>query len=262
MRKNALTICGSTCVLGAFGVFLRWVQNQVCFDPETGLAVSGKVWPYLTVLWIVVAAAVLGAQCQRMKNRERTHRPETFAEAFVAERPAAAIAAVCCGVLMAAGSAVLFATVPSSERQQVLLRLLAGFGVLTGIAFPVQLRSTGEEPPPAGTAVAATVPIVLFAFWLVVSYKTHIVNPTISAYSVEILALSAATIAFYQVAGFAYARPKAIRAVFWCQFAAFLCLMTLADSRYTGEQIMLVAAAAMLLLQSWLVVSNIKPIEE
>ena len=171
MRKNALTICGSTCVLGAFGVFLRWVQNQVCFDPETGLAVSGKVWPYLTVLWIVVAAAVLGAQCQRMKNRERTHRPETFAEAFVAERPAAAIAAVCCGVLMAAGSAVLFATVPSSERQQILLRLLAGFGVLTGIAFPVQLRSTGEEPPPAGTAVAATVPIVLFAF------ETFLPNP-------------------------------------------------------------------------------------
>lgn len=102
-------------------------------------------------------------------------------------------------------------------------------------------------------------PIVLLAFWLIVSYKVNIINPTISAYAVEILALCAALIAFYQLAGFAYGRPKAIKSIFWSQFAAFLCITALPDDRAGGQQLMLAAIAGILVFQSYLTASNIRP---
>lgn len=262
MRKNALTLCCCTGVLAAFGAFFRWVQNQVSFEAETGLAVPGSVWSYLVAAWMVVAAAVLGMQCLRLKNQQRMHRPETFAEAFGNASRIAGIMACVFGGLMALGGVILLVTLPATELQRPLLRILAVVAIAVGVTFPIQLRGAAEREASAGTAVLAALPIVLFAFWLIVSYKINIVNPTISAYAVEILALSAATIGFYQIAGFAFGRPKAVRSVFWCQFAAFLCLMTLSDSRYAGAQCMFAAAAGMLLLQSWLVVAGVRPMSE
>lgn len=262
MRKKALTICCCTGVLAAFGAFFRWLQNQVSFEKDTGLAVPGSVWPYLAAAWIAVAAVVLGVQCLRLKNQQRMHQPETFAEVFGSPSRAAWIAACVFGGVMALGGVILLVSVPVQELQRPLLRVLAVAAIAVGVTFPTQLRSTAAQEPSTGTVVIAALPILLFAFWLIVSYKMNIVNPTISAYAVEVLALCAATIGFYQIAGFAFGRPKAVRSVFWSQFAAFLCLMTLSDSRYMGAQCMLAAAAGMLLLQSWLVIVGTRPMSE
>lgn len=262
MRKHALTICCCTGVLAAFGAFFRWVQNQVSFEAETGLAVPGSVWPYLVAVWIAVAAVVLGVQCLRLKNQQRMHQPETFAEAFGGARRIAGVASWILGALMAAGGLILFVTIPEAELQRPLLHVLAVLAIAVGVTFPMQLHSAAEREASAATAVVAALPIVLFAFWLIVSYKMNIINPTVSAYAVEILALCAATIGFYQIAGFAFGRPKAVKSVFWSQFAAFLCLMTLSDSRYAGAHCIFAAAAGMLLLQSWLVVAGARPMSE
>lgn len=262
MRKKTLTICCCTGVLAAFGAFFRWLQNQVSFEKDTGLAVPGSAWPYLVAAWIAVAAVVLGVQCLRLKNQQRMHQPETFAEVFGSPSRAAWIAACVFGGVMALGGVILLVSVPVQELQRPLLRVLAVAAIAVGVTFPTQLRSTAAQEPSTGTVVIAALPILLFAFWLIVSYKMNIVNPTISAYAVEVLALCAATIGFYQIAGFAFGRPKAVRSVFWSQFAAFLCLMTLSDSRYMGAQCMLAAAAGMLLLQSWLVVVGTRPMSE
>ena len=52
MRKNAWVICCCTAVLAAFGTFFRWLQDQVCFEADTGLAVRGSIWPYAVALVI------------------------------------------------------------------------------------------------------------------------------------------------------------------------------------------------------------------
>ena len=52
MRKNAWVICCCTAVLAAFGTFFRWLQDQVCFEADTGLAVRGSIWPYAVALMI------------------------------------------------------------------------------------------------------------------------------------------------------------------------------------------------------------------
>ena len=150
-------------------------------------------------------------------------------------------------------------TRPAARRARALfcgLLLLIGSA---GAAFARQMLAPGDVETASGAVVCASMPIVLLAFWLIVSYKVNIINPTVSAYAVEILALCAALIASYEFAGFAYGRPKAIKSIFWSQFAAFLCITALPDDRAGGQQLMLAAIAGILLFQSYLTASNIRP---
>ena len=240
MRKNAWVICCCTAVLAAFGTFFRWLQDQVCFEAETGLAVRGSIWPYAVALMIVIAAVVLAVVCFRMKNQPHTYFPDSLPAALAASPRVRAIGGIVLGALLAVGG----------------LWLLLGSGTL---ASPGLQRVLAVLAIASGAVVCASMPIVLLAFWLIVSYKVNIINPTVSAYAVEILALCAALIASYEFAGFAYGRPKAIKSIFWSQFAAFLCITALPDDRAGGQQLMLAAIAGILLFQSYLTASNIRP---
>ncbi len=261
MRNSAYPLCITTLVLAAFGGFFRWLQNQVSFDLDTGLAVTGSMWPYVTAAWFVIAAAVLLVQSRRAINRDRVRRPETFEQAFHPVGGYTGVLVLICGLLMAAGGVLLFFTVPFSDRQRSLLQIVGVMAAVYGFLFPFQLADKGERPR-AATVFFSAFPILLFAFWIVVSYKSNIVNPTITAYAVEIITLCVLTIAFYQVAGFAFDRPRPIRATFWALFAAFLCIVSVADKHYFAVHLILLAAALMLMLQAWLIASNVKSIDE
>ena len=258
MRKNAWMICCCTAVLAAFGTFFRWLQDQVCFEAETGLAVRGSIWPYAVALMIVIAAAVLAVVCFRMKNQPHTSFPDSLAAALAAPPRVRTIGGVVLGALLAVGGVWLLigsGTLASPGLQRVLALLT----IVTGAAFIWQMLSVTNGETGSGTVVCASMPIVLLVFWLIVSYKVNIIDPTVSAYAVEILALCAALIAFYELAGFVYGRPKAIQSIFWSQFAAFLCITALPDDRAGGQQLMLAAIAGILVFQSYLTASNIRP---
>ncbi|MEI3160925.1 MAG: hypothetical protein V8S57_03965 [Oscillospiraceae bacterium] len=95
MRKNAWVICCCTAVLAAFGTFFRWLQDQVCFEAETGLAVRGSIWPYAVALMIVIAAVVLAVVCFRMKNQPHTIFRIRFRRPLPRRRACAPSAASC-----------------------------------------------------------------------------------------------------------------------------------------------------------------------
>ena len=261
MRNSAYPLCITTMVLAAFGGFLRWLQNQVSFELETGLAVRGSIWPYATAIWIVLAAAVLLVSARRAVNRDRVRRPETFAQAFYPVGGYSGVFVILCGLVMAVGGVLLFLTVPFSEPQRRLYQIVGVIGAVYGVAFPFQLQDHAERPHTL-TVVLSGLPIALFAFWIVVSYKSNIVNPTITAYAVEILTLCAMCVAFYQTAGFAFDRPKPIKSIFWALFAAFLGVMSVADRHYLGVHIMLLGASLMLMLEAWFIGSNVKPMSD
>lgn len=258
MRKNAWVICCCTAVLAAFGTFFRWLQDQVCFEAETGLAVRGSIWPYAVALMIVIAAVVLAVVCFRMKNQPHTYFSDSLPAALAASPRVRTIGGIVLGALLAVGGLWLLlgsGTLASPGLQ----RVLAVLAIAAGAAFARQMLAPGDAETASGAVVCASMPIVLLAFWLIVSYKVNIINPTVSAYAVEILALCAALIASYEFAGFAYGRPKAIKSIFWSQFAAFLCITALPDDRAGGQQLMLAAIAGILLFQSYLTASNIRP---
>ena len=106
MRKNAWVICCCTAVLAAFGTFFRWLQDQVCFEAETGLAVRGSIWPYAVALMIVIAAVVLAVVCFRMKNQPHTSFPDSLPAAFVAAPRVRTIGGVVLGALLGTAIAV------------------------------------------------------------------------------------------------------------------------------------------------------------
>ena len=261
MRKSAYSLWITTLVLSAFGGFFRWLQNQASFEADTGLAVRGSMWPYVMVLWVIVSAAILLVQSRRAVNRDRVRRPETFAQAFHPVGGYTGVLVLLCGLLMAVGGVILFLTVPLSDRQRLLLQIVGVLGAVYGLLFPVQLADRGESPR-SFTVLLSGLPIALFALWIVVSYKSNIINPTVSAYAVEIVTLCVLTVAFYQVAGFAFDRPRPIRAVFWSLLGAFFCFVSVADKHYLGMHIMLFAAGLMLMLQAWLIASNVRSIDD
>ena len=104
----------------------------------------------------------------------------------------------------------------------------------------------------------ATLPIVLYAFWLVLSYLQNQLNSVPWSFAVEMLALICAMVGFFRAAGFAFYSPDGYRALFATMMGASMCIMALADERYMGMQLILLASAGMLLLYVWILVRNLE----
>lgn len=260
MQNKALSITISTAVLAAFGAFLRWLQNQVSFEPDTGLAKIGSMWPYVTAAWIVLAAIILWVQCSRMTRIEKAPAPQTYAEAFAPVGRLSDGLGLLFAFAMIVGGVLLIITVPPSDQQRTLLRIVGAIAALCGLGFPIQLAGARSERPSSLVVVMAGLPILLYAFWLVTSYKANIVNPTITAYAIEILTICVMGVAFYQMAGFAFDRPKPARALFWAHFAGFFAIMSLSDAHYFAVYLVLLASGLMLMLQAFLIGANTKPV--
>ena len=134
MRKNAWVICCCTAVLAAFGTFFRWLQDQVCFEANTGLAVRGSIWPYAVALMIVIAAVVLAVVCFRMKNQPHTYFPDSLPAALAASPRVRTIGGIVLGALLAVGGLWLLlgsGTLASPGLQ----RVLAVLAIAAGAAF-------------------------------------------------------------------------------------------------------------------------------
>ena len=123
MRKNAWVICCCTAVLAAFGTFFRWLQDQVCFEAETGLAVRGSIWPYAVALMIVIAAVVLAVVCFRMKNQPHTYFPDSLPAALAASPRVRAIGGIVLGYIWS----MIFDGILSRYGTSILLNTKLGF---------------------------------------------------------------------------------------------------------------------------------------
>ena len=125
----------------------------------------------------------------------------------------------------------------------------AVLAVLTGLSFPVLLSAANRERPwlkPRLLCLFSFLPILLFAVWLILSYKENAINSVVWDFAIEIVTLCVVMVSFYHVAGFAYGQPNVWRTMFFAMFGAFLCIMSLADARNVGLQLVLLSAALML----------------
>jgi len=255
MHKTSLEITSYVAGAGAFGVFFRWLQTQIAFD-EKGL-VGKSFCNVLVVLVILAAAFVFLRFVDRFKNR-RFYLPEEFKDVFANSGKLFTVARWAIGALMFIGSMALLITC-ETDKNADFLRVLAALGALTGISFPFILSAPAKEPFRNGlVCLYMFLPIATFAVWLLASYKANDINSVTWAYAVEIISICAAMIAFFRVAGFAFSSPSPWRSMFFAMFGAFMCIMCLADERNIGMQIMFLASAAMLLLYTWIIVSNLK----
>ena len=255
MQKDALE---KTCYIGgagAFGVFIRWLQTQVAFNDE-GLP-DPSVFNVLVPLAILAAGAVFFVFVRRWREK-RYYLPAEFNRALFNDGLGYMAMRWIIGGLMCLGAVALFARC-EADKNVVFYRILALLGLASGVAFPLILREAGEEEPRIKLVCALSVaPMLLFAFWLVACYKVNSINGVVWAYCIEVIACCALLLAFFRVAGFAFSSPDAWNSLFLCMFAPFLAIVSLADERYMGMQLMLLSAAGMLILYNWIMICNLQ----
>lgn len=256
MRKNAMVLCCYICVAAAFGAFFRWIQNMASFETETGLYLPGSLWSKVMVL--VCLAAVAGLLGLVLGLRKKEFFPATTVETvFQGNMTVLRYLYTGFGILMAVGGGVLF-VVAKFQADQTILRLLGFLAILAGVSFPYLMSAPFRTRERAMLCLCSTLLVLMQCFWLVVSYKIHATLPSAWSYGVEIVAISANALGFYYLAGYAFGRVRPYRTLLFCAMGALLSLVTLADTRQAGMQMMFVASAGMLMYAVWMVVSSMR----
>jgi hypothetical protein len=253
MRKNALTICCFSCAAGAIGAFFRWLQNQLAFE-ESGLS---KHSPLNAAVALVIAAAAVWMYFLVRHYMKSGLRPrEDFGPALRGTTKLYSPVSWVIGALMLLGGLILFVT-GTDMANPILVRVLAALTVLSGVFFPLAMSAARNDgPAPGAVCLYLTLPVAQFCIWLITCYKQNSTNPVVWQYAVEIIAISAALLGFYYLAGYAFGRPSPYKSLYFDMFGAFMCIMSLADDASFGEKLMFISAAAMLLFTAWMNIAN------
>ncbi len=255
MQKNALKISAYTGVLGAFGSFFRWLQLQSAFEKETGLIKPSALNVLLPL--ILIGSAVVFFYLIKKLKAEGFDAPTDIKSAFRGTSLIYPIAFYAiAGITVLGGLAVLFTagkhSLPGAYR---LISLLA---ILSGVTFPLICISSRKQYAPSLVCVFMTLPIVMYCLWLIVCYKVSASNPTVWAYCIEILTVCAVIIAFYFTAGYPYGSAKPYHAIYSAILAAFMCIVSLADSRSFGLQLIMAGTAGMLIMEACMIICNMQ----
>ena len=256
MQKKPLEITCYVAGAGAFGVFFRWLQDQLAFD-EAGLN-EKSVFNYLVPLLVIAAALLFRRFVSDMKER-RLNTPEDFCEAFFNPGKLFSAARWAAGLVMIAGAGLLLIR-SEADPHADMIRVLCLLAALSGIAFPLVLGAANYEflAHERLVRLGMLMPVLMYAFWLVLSYMQNALNSVPWSFAVEIAAIIAAMLGFFRAAGFAYHVPDGYRTLFAVMLGASMCILSLADVRYMGMQLMLLSSAGMLILYEWILVRNLK----
>ena len=259
MRKKPLEICLYVAGAGAFGVFLRWLENQLAFN-ELGLA-DPSVFHVMLIAFL--AACVLVFRHFLLQMEQQSYKlPDAFALALGNQLQIHWILGIAAGVLMALGGLLLFATC-ETDKFAGMLRILSALALFSGVAYPLVLRETEREAPrPVLLCALMILPMVLYALWLIISYRRNAINSVPLAYGMDMLTAILCMIAYFEMAGFAYGAPVTRRRMLFPMLSATVCIMSLADERYISMQMILLATAGQMLLYTWLMVQNLQKVEK
>lgn len=258
MQKRSLEISCYVCGAGAFGVFFRWLQDQMAFN-EAGLA-EKSVFNYLVPL-LILAGALLFNRFIEQAKAEKLYIPTDFCQALRNEGKLFTIARWACGLLMVLGGIALIAGC-ETDKEAKMMFVLAGLAIASGLCYPLLLGSAndkyGKLRHPTLACIGTVLPVLLFALWLVLCYKQNSLNSVVWSYLVEMATVIVALLAFFRAAGFAFGAVKTWPTLFTIMLGVMMCIMSLADERYIGMHIIMLGAAAQLLLYAWLLIVNMQ----
>ncbi len=255
MRKYAWFFIGYTCVFGAAGTFVRWLQGLVVPEVDTGLYTPGSGLSVCLVL--VCLAFAVGLFILALRLRRYAAYPD-YASALNGHTIAVPVLGCAFALITAVGGILLLAGA-SGTAFPVLTRILGILVLATAVSLPVLAGAIPASKSGEGMIRLCTfVPTAMFCFFLIVAYKEESSNPIIWAIAFEFLAIAACTLAYYYLAGYAFGRPRPRHCAFFCCLAAFFCLITLADSMPLAYQLIFTGCGGMLALSAWSIVRNLQ----
>ncbi|MCI8328935.1 MAG: hypothetical protein HFG02_04815 [Oscillibacter sp.] len=260
-----------TAVLGGAAAWvLRLLQNRTGFEPDTGLPVPGDLAGWALVLLLIGLGAALLAS-SRLYPQEENPGP-ALPRHFSTEN-AALLTVPMCGVFLVGLSGLadlaeglgLLTEMKSFSRHAIYAVLRAGglgftprgqllmgaldlasaaalFLVLSGCRR--RERETLRKLPAAITLI----PVGALVIRLVLTYRIDSVNPSLSMYYVELLALVSLTLGFYRLSSFAFQAGQTRRFSLYAGASAVLCIASLADGSAYLSSMLLLAGGGLTLM--------------
>ncbi len=256
MQKKSLEITCYVAGAGAFGVFLRWLQDQLAFD-ENGLS-EPSVFNFLVPLMLLAAAWMFTRFINKIQD-DKLYVPRDFCDALFNPGKLFAVARWAIGLLMCLGSVVLLMT-SETDVDADFIRIICLLGFLSGLAFPFVLGSANydEFANVRFVRLCMMMPILLFSAWLILCYKQNSYNSVVWSYVIEMATIIVALLAFFCIAGYAFFAPNWRKCMLAIMMGAAMCIMSLADERYMGMHIIMLSAALMLILYNWILFKNLR----
>ena len=256
MQKKSLEITCYVAGAGAFGVFLRWLQDQLAFD-ESGLS-EPSVFNFLVPLMLLAAAWMFTRFINKIQD-DKCYVPRDFCDALFNPGKLFAVARWAIGLLMCLGSVVLLMT-SETDVDADFIRIICLLGFLSGLAFPFVLGSANydEFANVRFVRLCMMMPILLFSAWLILCYKQNSYNSVVWSYVIEMATIIVALLAFFRIAGYAFFAPNWRKCMLAIMMGAAMCIMSLADERYMGMHIIMLSAALMLILYNWILFKNLR----
>lgn len=245
MHKESRNIIAVALIGGAFSFFFRWLQNTAIFDPETGLAQRNSAISWLLILLCIAVALVQLVLTNRARGDVSAQASENL---FYTEHKLLRYLYILLAGLTALAGLLFFIGALRSEQgaRDVLRIILAILALGTGASLLYLVcKKTMDN---AARCLCCAVPVLFNCFWLIVCYKDNAVDPVIWRFCMQILAIVAAILAWYYIAGFAFGSPKKKHTIFACQIAAYLSILVLSDSFRRSEKLLLLAPGLLLLL--------------
>ena len=231
MQKKSLEVSCYVCGAGAFGVFFRWLQDQMAFD-DAGLA-ERSVFNYLVPLLILAAALLFNRFIEQAKS-EKLYIPRDYCQALRNEGKLYTLARWVCGLVMVMGGVLLLSSC-ETDKDAKLMFILAGLAIASGLCYPLLLASAndkyGKLRHPTLASAGATLPVLMFALWLIICYKQNALNSVLWSYLIEMASVIVALLAFFRAAGFAFGAVKSWPTLFNIMLGVMMCIMSLADER-------------------------------
>ena len=180
MQKKSLEITCYVAGAGAFGVFLRWLQDQLAFD-ENGLS-EPSVFNFLVPLMLLAAAWMFTRFINKIQD-DKCYVPRDFCDALFNPGKLFAVARWAIGLLMCLGSVVLLMT-SETDVDADFIRIICLLGFLSGLAFPFVLGSANydEFANVRFVRLCMMMPILLFSAWLILCYKQNSYNSVVWSY--------------------------------------------------------------------------------
>ena len=258
MQKKSLEVSCYVCGAGAFGVFFRWLQDQMAFD-DAGLA-ERSVFNYLVPLLILAAALLFNRFIEQAKS-EKLYIPRDYCQALRNEGKLYTLARWVCGLVMVMGGVLLVSSC-ETDKDAKLMFILAGLAIASGLCYPLLLASAndkyGKLRHPTLASAGATLPVLMFALWLIICYKQNALNSVLWSYLIEMASVIVALLAFFRAAGFAFGAVKSWPTLFNIMLGVMMCIMSLADERYMGMHVIMLGAALQLLMYVWVLIKNMQ----
>lgn len=263
MRSEAYKLSGFTVVVSAVGFLLRWLQDMRIAG-EDGLADNAPI-SWLVIAAIAATAVILGVYMLHMRQFDA---PAQAKEALSGHTPFYGAISLLPAVVLALAGLLQIVKPGDTVLWPTMHRICGGMMVVGAFGEAVVAVNAVKEGQERVCRTGVWLMLAFAAYWLVTGYRDAASDPVVWRFVVGILTRCAILLAIYHLAGFFFHSPHPRQAVFACDLAAFLCVMTAIDgSTLSGEELDLgalaqsmayVAMAVQLLIWAFVVTENFK----